>query len=253
VVEQYKRTHPDLIQVFVEDRIQSSYAARNKGISAANGQIIAMLDADCTPVPNWIEKGVEVLANDNVDLVGGNVEFRFSANPTAAEVYDSISNLQIKRNIEERGVAKTANLFVRRSVFEKIGGFHSDLKSGGDVTWTGKATSAGFKLVYSNEAKVYHPTRRLSALLQKQIRVGQGQSAIWKCERVSKIEILKRIFLGFLPSRFITIKKHLDKHPNSEISKPLLGVWIVAWLCNLATNSGRIKGLLHSTNSIDHV
>ncbi|MBO1348747.1 MAG: glycosyltransferase family 2 protein [Hormoscilla sp. GUM202] len=45
-----------------------SYAARNKGISVAKGEIIAFTDADCIPAADWIEKGVE---KEVAQYVGG--------------------------------------------------------------------------------------------------------------------------------------------------------------------------------------
>jgi glycosyltransferase AglE len=253
VATAYQQNHPNLIQVMNENSVQSSYAARNKGFLASSGEIIAMVDADCTPIPEWIEKGVDALSKENVDLVGGNVTFQFPASPSAAEVYDSMSNMQMKKNIEERGVAKTANLFVNRSVFERIGNFPDNVKSGGDVIWTSKATRAGLNLVYSDDAKVYHPARRLGALLAKQIRVGQGQPKIWKHYGLSRFEIFKYIVLGLLPRRFSMIKKQINKYPNLINQKPLLCIWLTAWLCNLANSYGRIKALIHSKNTSNNV
>ena len=45
-----------------EKTIKSPYAARNKGIKNAKGDIIAMIDINCTPNRHWIHAGVETIA-----------------------------------------------------------------------------------------------------------------------------------------------------------------------------------------------
>ena len=248
VASKFQQNYPDMIKVLVEDSIQSSYAARNTGYTASKGEIIAMIDADCTPIPEWIENGVYVLHENNADMVGGKVAFQFSSKPGPAEMYDAISNMQMKQNIEERGVAKTANLFVRRTIFESIGPFPPNLKSGGDVNWTGKATHAGFRLIYSEKPKVTHPTRQFKALLMKQHRVGTGQPAIWKKQGYGNFVIFIRILRYFLPQRIIIIKSLINKRGTKEMQKYWLSIWSVSWLCEISANIGRIQAVLGLMN-----
>jgi glycosyltransferase involved in cell wall biosynthesis len=157
-----------------ENDIQSSYAARNKGISIAKGEIIAFTDADCRPRPDWLSNGVRSLLESGADMVAGKVEFIYSEKPTAAEIYDSITHMQMESQVRERGVAPTANIFVKRDMFDKIGLFDSRVKSGGDAQWTGKATKKGFRLDYCGLAVVAHPTRNFREIIKKVIRTGAG-------------------------------------------------------------------------------
>ena len=233
VVEEYP------VNLKIQDNIQSSYAARNTGIKASNNEIIAMIDSDCDPVEDWLEKGVRKLQETEADLVGGNVEFTFTQRKTASEVYDSINNMQVKTDIENRGVAKTANLFSHRKVFDKIG-FFPEVKSGGDVKWTRKATQNSFNLVYSKDAIVYHPARTFIPSMKKQFRVGKGKQA--NGEKSSRPD---KLAMRFMPKKPSSLSTKLNQKLDYKVSKLMfLRLFIVVWMVNVFQNLGFISGMI---------
>jgi glycosyltransferase AglE len=148
--------------------IGSPYSARNRGLEIAKGQIIALLDATCLPTRQWVSSAIKALIQRDADLVGGEVSFRFVADvPSLGEMCDAISNINMRDSILENDYAKTANLFIKKEVFDKIGYFPEGLRSGGDVRWTKKATENGFVLIYSQEAEVIKKARPFKELLKK--------------------------------------------------------------------------------------
>jgi glycosyltransferase involved in cell wall biosynthesis len=144
-----------------------SYAARNRGVAAARGNVFAFTDSDCIPEPGWIERGVAALAAcPEPCFAAGRVDMfaRDPAHPTAAEHYDLVvMNFRQESNVAERGFGATANLFARAGDFRRVGPFDDQLLSGGDLEWGRRALALGFRGLYADDARVRHPARRTMA------------------------------------------------------------------------------------------
>jgi len=160
-----------------ENTIQSSYAARNKGISISKGEVYVFIDSDCTPTLNWLNNLVQCMKINNADMVGGSVVFY--EDKSISGIYDSITNIQMRETILNRNAALTANLLITKETIYDAGLFDSQAISGGDITTTYLATQKGHKLVYCDNAIVYHPTRSFYQLFKKALRTSTGKK-YWK-------------------------------------------------------------------------
>nr|WP_284014444.1 glycosyltransferase [Halobaculum sp. DT92] len=164
----------DDIQLLVEDETQGSYAARNKGIERAEGDIVAFLDADETVDEDWLETALRVMETRGLDYVGCRVELTLPKT-TLVGWYNAHTGFPIEQYLEEQRYAPTCALLVRREVFDDVGPFDSRLISGGDKEFGERVHDAGYEQGYVEEAVVYHPARTsFRALAKKNVRVGRG-------------------------------------------------------------------------------
>src|SRR5919201_4454525 len=99
---------------------RSSYAARNRAARAARAPVLAFCDSDCRPEPDWLEAGLAAL--EDADLAAGRIRFIVPERRTIWTLIDMDTTKDHEREVEI-GNAETANLFVRREVYERIGGF----------------------------------------------------------------------------------------------------------------------------------
>jgi cellulose synthase/poly-beta-1,6-N-acetylglucosamine synthase-like glycosyltransferase len=160
-----------------ETQIQSSYAARNRGIRAASGEILAFTDADCRPQPGWLEALVQPFADPRVGLVSGAIE----ALPGETLIEQYTVHKQILSN--ERALAhdfrpfgQTANLAVRRQVLAEVGLFRAHLTTGGDADFCWRVLAQpDWNLAFAPQALVQHRHRTtLSGLIKQFQRYGRS-------------------------------------------------------------------------------
>ncbi|WP_144865734.1 glycosyltransferase, partial [Hyella patelloides] len=148
--------------ILAKESTPGSYAARNKGLSLAKGEIIAFTDADCIPAPDWLEAGVQTLTNTpNCGLVAGQIQlfFRNPKQPTMVEIYESVRALPQQEFVAKHHYGATANVFTTQEVIKQVGGFDAQLKSSGDVEWGQRVYKKGYQQVYAESVVVHHPTR----------------------------------------------------------------------------------------------
>jgi glycosyltransferase involved in cell wall biosynthesis len=161
--------------------VQGAGEARNAGVRATRAPILAFVDSDCRPAPDWIERGLAAIAG--ADIVGGRVDVDVvdPAKPTGEEAFEKVFGFNFKHYIEKMGFTGSGNLFVRRSDFDRVGGFRTGVAE--DVEWSRRATALGLRLTYAEDVVVSHPARRDWDQLKAKWRRTTSEGYLLMCER----------------------------------------------------------------------
>ena len=158
---------------------RGSYYTRNRALEVSNGEFIAFVDADISLPQYWLEKGRNEL--NKADYVGGPVIIDNSKIKEPAHLYESYHGFPTENFFYEQHFCVTANLFVKRKIFEKIGGFDERLRSGGDNEFGKRVFLSGsYKQIFTNELPVNHPPRGFAALVKKTVRLHEGRICLNK-------------------------------------------------------------------------
>ena len=144
---------------------------RNLGIREAKGEIVAFIDDDAYPEAHWLEYAVKYFGEKDIGAVGGpgvTPPGDRSLAHLGGRVYD---NWLVSGNYRYRyhagGVRMdvedypSCNLFVRKSVLDKIGGYRTDFWPGEDTLLCKDIIDSWKRIVYDPWVVVYHHRRPL--------------------------------------------------------------------------------------------
>jgi len=178
---------------YVEEPKVGLHNARHTGAREARGEILVYIDDDVIVHPGWLGAVIRPFSDPEVACVGGKVIPKWEAEPPdwwpeLSSTYLSLLDLgeETKELCWPDGVYG-CNMAVRRSALYEVGGFNPDdignrkliwLRGDGETGLHRKIYDAGYKVVYSPHAWLYHriPAARLKAEYFYQRAFTQGIS-----------------------------------------------------------------------------
>lgn len=143
VVETFSRGWPELRYVF-ESEVGLSHA-RNRAWKEARGRYVGYTDDDCEVPPHWLESAAEIASRVSPAAFGGPIRVLLESEPPSwfRDAYYSHEPYEDARFLDRSGFKKLygGNLFVRRSVFNELGGFDSSRGMAGKKVSFGEETA----------------------------------------------------------------------------------------------------------------
>ncbi len=140
-------------------------AARNMGMEKAGGDFFIFIDSDCSVPPNWLRNIDRRLQRQDADAFGGRDSFLPGFPDLLKAINYSMTSFITTGGLRGRKGKKLAKFYPRsfnmglsRDLYKKIGGFGA-LRHGQDIEYSHRIIKSGARVIYINDAVVYHKRR----------------------------------------------------------------------------------------------
>ncbi len=191
IIERYPRVR------LLHEPKQGSYAARNRGVREAKGEIIAFTDSDCVPERDWLREGLAGLDASGVEIVVGHTYF----DPRSWWMHQlgrfERAKGRYALSSDDPGVyyGHTNNLITRRDTLEIAGGF-AEWMRGSDVILVQQTVRRATcdSVVYRPSMRVRHlEVADLLAYYRKLFTYGRSQRRYRKVVPARPLNALERL------------------------------------------------------------
>ena len=163
---------------YLVEATAGAYAARNRAIEKARGEILVFTDADCWAPPQWLSVIRSVFDDPGCEAAVGP---SWTLNrDTVGRLVQDVDDQRWARLGREGHVnyCDTRNLAARRELFVREP-FDASFRHGGDLEWGLRITQRGHRVRFVQAMALGHENvSSLSAVRQRGIRRGRGVAAI---------------------------------------------------------------------------
>jgi peptidoglycan/xylan/chitin deacetylase (PgdA/CDA1 family)/glycosyltransferase involved in cell wall biosynthesis len=169
--------------IVLEQEWSGASAARNRGMRAARGEMLLLLDDDITAHPNLVSAHLSHHAHPTPRVVLGRIIPEEEEGTLHRQVYRSLSNHheRLSRGTLSFMDLRTANVSLPLSAALKIGGLDETIFYGEDSEFGYRLSRLGLRFVYAAEAEVVHRDPKTArALLNDVRRWGEGCVHIYR-------------------------------------------------------------------------
>jgi hypothetical protein len=153
---------------------------RDAALERVTTDICAFLDDDAYPADDWLDRGLDRLADTSSVAAVGGPGVTPPASPwrerVAGAFYESpFGSGRLAFRFRPLGTAREVddlpayNLFVRTDALREIGGWSSKLYGGEDTMTCLRLVQAGYRIVYDPQLVVYHFRRPILTPLLRQV------------------------------------------------------------------------------------
>ncbi len=221
------------VKLFITETSGSPYEARNLGLSKANYENIVLLDVNCIVQPGFIENGLKLL-DENTILAGVPI-LNENSLMTSWQLYDFLYSIVREEDMRSQKSLPATTLFFKRESFKRIGPFPT-VRSLGDIAWTGKAHSLGYKLKISEESTYIYPFKDKEAFIKKYQRLGGGEVENGKIKNIF-FYLLKNIF----PPSGKFIRRFLYLNNREKTGLSFMQIFFFCWIVKVLYGIGSYK------------
>ncbi|MDN3224013.1 glycosyltransferase family 2 protein [Pseudomonas nunensis] len=130
-------------------------ALRNRGAAVATGEWLAFIDADIEMPENWLSLLFELDAGAQADVFGLDLHTPAEA-PWYADAWQRRTLRPPTQTLHAVQWLPTANLLMRHTWFDQVGGFDETLRTGEDKDFTMRVNQAGARLLAVNQSVALH-------------------------------------------------------------------------------------------------
>jgi GT2 family glycosyltransferase len=183
VLNKFLKNHKEFNARHIVETKNGASSARNRGAREAAGEWLVFTDSDCVPDRRWLSD----LMSEPIDDKTGGLAGSVNAMPTDNIIGKFLGLYTLPANRERKVFKKyeivhggfpTADLAVKKEVFDKIGGFdESILIYGEDHDLCDRLYKAGYEIIALTNSKIFHIHREdLPGMIKQAYGFGEAHA-----------------------------------------------------------------------------